>query len=334
MFSFLKLKKHSPEELERELRLEHWVVGIIFLCIVLFGIFYYFFIHVAAGFQSETVVSIQSGESLDQISRQLADQHVVSSAFWFSNLVILQGGEHKLVAGDYIFHSGNSLFKVSRRVMSGDFENTPIKVTFPEGSDTYADAAIMSKKFASFDPVTFIQLAKPDEGYLFPDTYFLFATVQPDTLISIMEANFHAQVDPLLPAVATSGRSLKDIITMASILEEEGKTTQDRQIIAGILWKRIDSGKNLQIDSPFQYILGKTSSELTVTDLKIDSPYNTYLYPGLPPTPISSPGLNSINAALHPIATPYWFFISDSNGDMHYATTFAQHEANIKKYLR
>ena len=91
---------------------------------------------------------------------------------------------------------------------------------------------------------------------------------------------------------------------------------------------------NLQIDTPFKYLLDKTSSELTMADLQIDSPYNTYRYKGLPPTAIDNPGLDAINAASNPINSPYYFFISDKQGNMHYAVTFAEHQANIAKYLR
>jgi UPF0755 protein len=121
---------------------------------------------------------------------------------------------------------------------------------------------------------------------------------------------------------------------MASIIEEEARTEETRRTIAGILWKRLDNGWPLQVDAAFAFVNGKKkSSELTVEDLAIKSPYNTYANKGLPPTPISNPGLDAISATIRPIATKYYFYLSDDDGNMHYAVTNAEHEANKAKYL-
>jgi len=120
---------------------------------------------------------------------------------------------------------------------------------------------------------------------------------------------------------------------MASIIEAEARTTESRRIISGILWKRISLGMPLQVDSTFVYINGKNTYELTSDDLKIDSPYNTYVYKGLPPTPIGNPGLDAILAALYPKTSKYLYFLSSKSGDMYYATTFEQHKRNKELYL-
>ena len=121
---------------------------------------------------------------------------------------------------------------------------------------------------------------------------------------------------------------------MASIIEKEARTMETRQIIAGILWKRLELGMPLQVDVSFKYINGKTTKNLTLADLKIDSPYNSYLYKGLPPTPISNPGLDAIKAAISPTKTDYLYFLSDRKGLMHYAKTYQQHLQNKELYLR
>jgi len=120
---------------------------------------------------------------------------------------------------------------------------------------------------------------------------------------------------------------------MASILEGEALTTSDRKLVAGVLWRRLEIGMPLQVDATFSYVNGKTTFELTLDDLKIDSPYNTYKYKGLPPTPINNPGLNSINAALYPTKTKYLYFLSGNDGKMHYARTFEEHKRNRQLYL-
>ena len=119
---------------------------------------------------------------------------------------------------------------------------------------------------------------------------------------------------------------------MASIVEKEATSTNDRRIIAGILWKRISEDYPLQVDPPFFYTLGKDSSELTLSDLASDSPYNLYTHKGLPPTPIDNPGLDAISATVSPIATNYMFYLSGQEGNMHYAKTLAEHLINKEKY--
>ncbi|MEI7513041.1 MAG: endolytic transglycosylase MltG, partial [bacterium] len=128
--------------------------------------------------------------------------------------------------------------------------------------------------------------------------------------------------------------NFNEIITMASIIEGEAMKDEDRKIIADILWRRIDIGMMLQVDTTFMYINGKASSEITKADLKINSPYNTYTHKGLPPTPISNPGIEAINSAMFPTANKYLYYLSDKDGVMHYAVTFAEHKKNKEKYLR
>jgi UPF0755 protein len=121
---------------------------------------------------------------------------------------------------------------------------------------------------------------------------------------------------------------------MASILEEEANNTEDRRIISGILWKRIEKGMALQVDAPFYYLFGKGSSQLTLSDLATTSPYNTYVNKGLPSAPISNPGLDAIKAAINPKSTPYYFYLADRKGITHYATDHDGHVANRNNYLR
>jgi UPF0755 protein len=120
---------------------------------------------------------------------------------------------------------------------------------------------------------------------------------------------------------------------MASILEGEARLLETRRIVAGILWKRISLGMPLQVDTTFKYELGKTTFDLTTEDLKADSAYNSYTRLGLPPTPVSNPGIESILAAVTPIKTNYLYFLTDKKGEMHYATTHEGHVANKFKYL-
>jgi UPF0755 protein len=170
---------------------------------------------------------------------------------------------------------------------------------------------------------------------LFPDTYYLLPNIEAKEVFTLMRDNFDKKIKELDLEIKKFNKPLVDIIKMASIVEEEGRTDFTRQMIAGILWRRLSIKMPLQVDAAFVYVNGKKDSKLiTLDDLKIDSPYNTYVYRGLPPTPISNPGLNSIRATITPVTSKYFFYLSDDDGEMHYAITHDEHVANKEKYLR
>lgn len=149
-----------------------------------------------------------------------------------------------------------------------------------------------------------------------------------------MRTVFAEKMIELEDKISMSTKSREDIIIMASIIEEEANNDADRKIISGILWKRIESGMPLQVDAPFYYTANKTSAQISTADLRADSPYNTYTRKGLPPGPISNPGINAIENALFPESSSFWFFLSDRAGTMHYAITHDGHIENKWKYLQ
>jgi UPF0755 protein len=217
---------------------------------------------------------------------------------------------------------------------SGDYRLKQIKVTFPEGVDVSEMSKIISIKLPKISLAEFVEKGKTLEGYLFPDTYLFEINVTTDTVIKVMQDNFKTRISTLNDKVLSFGKPLSDIIKMASIVEEEARTMESRQIVAGILWKRLSLEMPLQVDASFKYINGKNTSNLTLEDLKIDSAYNSYLYKGLPPTPICNPGLSSITATLTPIKTNYLYFLTDRRGEMHYAKTYSEHLQNKELYLK
>ena len=148
-----------------------------------------------------------------------------------------------------------------------------------------------------------------------------------------MRSNFLRKIVSIQQSIFDFKHSEKDIIIMASILEDEATSTEARRIVSGILWKRLALGMPLQVDSTFLYINGKNTYDLTLDDLKIDSPYNTYLYKGLPPGPIGNPGLEAITDAVNPTASKYLYFLSSRDGTVYYAKTFEKHQTNREKYL-
>ncbi|MDD4990029.1 MAG: endolytic transglycosylase MltG [Candidatus Pacebacteria bacterium] len=167
------------------------------------------------------------------------------------------------------------------------------------------------------------------EGYLFPDTYEFVLPITPETVIRKALNNFQEKV----PADLRAGNFYQTMI-MASLLEKEVKTYKDKQIVAGILWKRLKEGWPLQVDSTLNYAMAEPSAKLLLSDLDFDSPYNTYRNKGLPPTPICNPGLESIKAAVYYEDSPYWYYLSDKNGKTIFSKTFEQHKAAKARYLK
>ena len=284
-------------------------------------------------FPSGGIVTIASGDSLKSVTTKLTTGGYVRSQMLFITFVTMFGGEHHVSTGDYYFQHPKSVIAVAWQIARGHHDLDPIKVTFPEGKDVREMGDILAAKLPGFDEPTFLEDALPNEGYLFPDTYFLYPKTDPQSVADEMEAMFTTRTDGLFTKAALGGRSEKDIVIMASIIEREAKGDDDRAMISGILWNRINRGIPLEVDASVAYAVGVPEADLTKADLAVDSPYNTYIYRGFPPGPISNPGLEALQAALNPAQTDYLYYLHDSHGTIHYAKTYAEHQANIARYL-
>lgn len=178
----------------------------------------------------------------------------------------------------------------------------------------------------------FVKL-KSLEGYLFPDTYRLYAEhISMNALITKMLQNFEQKIDNIYDT-ETNTRTLAEILIMASIIEKETNDKDNRAIVAGILWKRLDIGMMLGADATTRYGINKLTEDLTYADLDSDSPYNTRKFRGLPPGPICNPGLASLKASIEPEESEYLYYLHDANGDIHYAKTNEEHNENKAKFL-
>ncbi len=307
---------------------------LIFICLIVLGFIYIFFHRPPKEFPLGEVVTIESGQSLQEITNSLYEKHIIYSPFFFRVHVIMQGGEKKVQAGDYLLDRAEGPADLAYRFVHGQFHLKTFKATIPEGWNIFQIGDYLEKTLLDFNKKEFLKLARSKEGYLFPDTYFISPTIKPEAVISLMQNNFNQKITSINWSTWQVDQfDLKKVIIMASILEEEARTTDSRRIVAGILWKRLSLGMPLQVDSTFSYINGKGTYDLTLDDLKIDSPYNTYLYKDLPPTPISNPGLDAINSAITPITTKYLYFLSNKSGKMYYAKTFEEHKRNKELYL-
>ena len=306
----------------------------VFLAIFVLLIFISVIVSPPANFPRGKVVTVTPGESLQQITEGLSGAQAIRSDFVFRSAVILLGSERKVVAGDYLLPNPQNALSLAWRFAFGQTDIALVKITIPEGWNSKQISTYLTEHLPNLDEVKFLDIATSFEGYLFPDTYFVSPNITPENLVTKMQNNFFQKV-ATVPEIKTFDKPFYDIVIMASILEDEARTTTDRKIIAGILWKRIDNGMPLQVDCTVAYATcGGNLSQLTPSDLKVNSPYNTYLHAGLPPTPIDNPGLDSLTAAVTPTSTPYLYYLSDKNGVMHYATTFAEHQNNVAKYLK
>lgn len=287
-------------------------------------------------FPEQALVTVERGESLSQVAASFEQKGVIRSGFWLKTFVFILGGEKRVIAGDYYFPNAVSLFTVARMIHNGEFGLIAKKITIPEGNCSFEIAKILEKELPAFNAKDFESEVTSNnyEGYLFPDTYFLTPNTKAGDVILMMRENFARQTQQYQEDILKSKKPMDQIVIMASIIEEEANSSlESKRIVSGILWKRLSKGMPLQVDSPFVYYNGKNSYTLTKDDLAEDSPYNTYLNKGLPPTAITNPGIDSLRAAIAPTNTDYLYFLSDKKGNLYYAKTFAEHQKNRELHL-
>jgi UPF0755 protein len=287
----------------------------------------------SAFFPLRTIITIPEGATVTDTAELLEREQAIRSALAMRLLVRVLGIETEVRAGDYYFDRKLSLTEVVHRVTRGEFGLEPVRITIPEGATTYQMAEIFSEKLLKFDPVTFLLLARDKEGYLYPDTYMFLPNVTASQVLDALERTFYEKLRPLETDIAEFGRPIHEIITMASLLEKEAWDHEDRARIAGILWHRIEVNMALQVDAVFGYIQGRETFNPKFSDLEVDSPYNTYKYKGLPPGPIGSPSISSIEATVHPVPTDALFYLHGRDGVLREAKNYKEHLVNRRRYL-
>lgn len=283
-------------------------------------------------FPENSLFNVEKGAPLGVISYRLKDQGYIRSRFLFEGLLILKQGEKGVVEGEYLFNKPVNLISVVMRLGGSDFGFERVKITIPEGFTRKEIATRCAELLENCNYQEFLRKTDGMEGYLFPDTYLIFPGRNEDDLIEKMKANFTSKTKDILSG--KTDKEINDIIILASIIERESSGDADRKIISGILHNRLKKNMLLQVDATFYYILGKTSSQLTLSDLRIDSPFNTYRYKGLPPEPIGNPGIKSIQASIEPAQTKYLYYLHDENRNVYYAETHDGHVRNKKLYLK
>lgn len=310
---------------------ERWIVGGVLFVIFIIG---FWTISAPGNFPRNSLITIPAGSSAQSFGRTLADDHYIRSEFAFRVLAHLTGFDHWLDTGSYAFTRPESLPVVLWRMEKGEHGIAPIRVTITEGMTRFDIAATLSANVPGFDSSAFLTQSSTSEGYLFPETYFFMPGDTPTAIVDRLTAQFASSTASIASDIAASKHSERDIVIMASILEREAQSPEDMRIVAGILWNRIAHGMPLQVDASFGYAHQENGYTPTAADLESDSPYNTYRNKGLPPTPISNPGIAALTAAANPATTTYVYYLTGTDGKMHYAVTFDQHKANKAKYLK
>ena len=306
-------------------------LGYGFLCLVLFATVGDF-LSTQLREHETIVVSINKGDSLKTISQTLTEKTILSSARVFETLIRVTHLESRIKSGDYEFYKNMSMFSLIKRLINGEF-GEQLRVTIPEGFTRFQIAERIKKSNTRFNEQHFLELTEKLEGKLYPDTYYFIRFLTEEKIVARMTDNYEEHVLRFKDDFLKSTHTETEILTMASIIEREAKGRSDAFIISGILWNRISKGIKLQVDAPFYYILKKGSSQLTKTDLRDDHAFNTYVNEGLPPAPISNPGIRSIDAALHPQKTNYLFYLHDRKGRIHTAMTYKEHMVNRDRYI-
>jgi len=290
---------------------------------------------------------IAKNETFGTIVSDLKEKGLVKNEALIKLYARTFGIDKKIKAGR--FRLDSNLSPVATLNFLVDPEHGEISITIPEGSSIFdidakltALSIIQKNDFinwainASTQDFPFIPNngnVPRTEGYLFPDTYFIFAkNFRPEDLGNAMLRNFDKKVvEGLTEDIKNSKRSLNEIIIMASILEREVQTEEDCAVVAGMLWKRLDNKWPLQVDATLLY--GKADRSILSGDLQRDGSHNTYTRQGLPATPIGNPGLKTIRAAIHPVDSPYWFYLNAKDGKTIYAKTNKEHAENKIKFL-
>lgn len=274
-------------------------------------------------FPSEKTFAISPDENGTQIFTNLQKEGFIRSVFW-AKVVAKLTNKNKFFKGEYAFEKPMSVYMVLKEITT---RPVSLAVLIPEGFTEKQVADRLAKYIVNFDKNDF--LLKADEGYLFPETYFFFKFSTVDEILKEFSNKYNKEMLENFTRLPT-----KNEMIIASMLEREAKDPKDMKIISGIIQNRLKVGMPLQIDAAVQYGNGVWKSRVLYKDLKSPSDYNTYLNTGLPPGPISNPGINAIRAAMFPEKSKYFYYLTGKDGKMYYGVTHDDHITNKLKYMR
>jgi UPF0755 protein len=338
---------------------------IIFIIVLIIGSLFWE-IHLPKDSLSEkqVIFNIEKGEGSREISLNLEKEGLIKWGPLFQLYVLTTGASGNLQAGTYLLSPSMNIPEITEKFITGDVLKE--KITIIEGWNLRDIGFYFENKglfqaeelweIAGFPAIDYSRtkdLPKPRdfsenyeflkekpknvglEGYLFPDTYEIDKEASIEKIVRKMLSNFDKKITAdLREEIKKQGKTIFEIVTMASLIEKEVKTKTEKELVSGILWKRLKAGIPLQVDATISYITGKQTTKISKEETQIDSLYNTYKYPGLPKGPICNPGLESILAALYPKNSQYWYYLSTPNGETIFSKTLEEHNLAKAKYLK
>lgn len=304
--------------------------------------------------------TINKGETVKKIALDLKDNNLIENPYIFITYTAILGKYSKIQAGEYLLSTQMSLYTIVDILTKGEIAKEAITILegwdlrdlnnylkekkiaeeeylfgltgTPTATEKNQNVENLSKKFDFLkDKPTNLSL----EGYLFPDTYYINKGDNAEEIIERALSNFNSKLNQeLRDEIKKQKKTIFEIITMASMIEKEVKTLNDKKMVSGILWKRMEIGMRLQVDATILYATGQENSKVYIKDTQFDSPYNTYRHDGLPLGPISNPGIDSIVAAIYPTKTNNLYYLSTPDGQTIFSKTLEEHNYNKNKYLK
>ena len=318
--------------------------GLMVLTWIVIGLFYFQGSRPASDDNQTQVFEVQPGMPLKQVAQQLSRQGLILSPGAFQAIAYIQSKQKQVMVGEYNLSPSMLPSEILSRITSGKTVLHP--VTIPEGYRITEIAALLQSEGLA-DQESFLHHTRDKniiqslgisadnlEGYLFPETYH-FSKYSPEIkIVQKMVTTFKEQVlkPQLLKSAKESSLSWHEIVTLASLIEKETGLDSERKIISSVFHNRLRKNMRLQTDPTVIYAIEKFDGNIRKRDLKIDSPYNTYRYKGLPPGPIANPGLKSIVAAMSPIESDHLYFVSRQDGSHHFSSTLNEHNQAVQKY--
>ncbi len=315
------------------------------------------FFEAQSGQSRERVFVIKPGEGVNSISDSLYEQGLIKSKWdfeWYAWMI----GENKFIAGEHKLNENMTIAQIASVLTSnpGNFEEYTVKILegwnnreiagyLEQGSIFEKDDFLKAAGYSDQNKEPVIDLSddyeflkdkkRPGvEGYIFPDTYRIYKEASPEDLVRKALNNFDKKLTAQMrDDIKKQGRSIYEIITLASIIEKEALTKEEKALVSSVFYNRLEIGMPLQSDATVNYATGKYERQPSYEDLETDSPYNTYKHSGLPPGPIGNPGIEAVKAAIYPADTDYLYFLHKTDGQIVLSKTYNEHIANKKKWL-
>lgn len=319
-------------------------IAFIIICIIILLTGVLIFFNMAPNDMRDDVILIKKGEALSHAAANLKEKNLIKNEKFFVLLAFLEK-KSNIITGKYKINSGMSTSDIIKKLSSGDIIRR--KVTLPEGFNLYQIAERLEENEIT-SKEEFLKYSYDEEflksmnlkhqsieGLIFPDTYLFAESQEAKEIILIM----HKQYKNIISSIDFSNMkkfrlNTYEIINLASLIEEEAKVPKERDYISAVFHNRLKKNMKLGCDPTVRYAVKKFKGRISYKDLKHDSPYNTYLYRGLPPTPICSPGKEAINAALHPADSDYLYFVARNDGSHYFSKTAREHTRAVEFYQK